>query len=101
MPQQRWLKTLAGDRGFALRSNDLLTLMTSARAGLGLAVLPCIMALHEPELVRVPTESSPPSRELWLVFHRDVGRSPAVRVVIDRITEVTTAARKAFRGEQR
>lgn len=101
VPQQRWLKTLAGDRGFALRSNDLLTLMTSARAGLGLAVLPCIMASHEPELVRVPTDSSPPSRELWLVFHRDVGRSPAVRVVIDRITEVAAAARKAFLGEQR
>jgi DNA-binding transcriptional LysR family regulator len=100
VPQQRWLKTLAGDRGFALRSNDLLTLMTSARAGLGLAVLPCIMASHEPELVRVPTEPPPPSRELWLLFHRDVGRSPAVRVVIDRITEVTTAARKAFLGEQ-
>ncbi|SEP51357.1 DNA-binding transcriptional regulator, LysR family [Rhodospirillales bacterium URHD0017] len=101
VPQQRWFKTLAGDRGFALRSNDLLTLMTSARAGLGLAVLPCIMASHEPELVRVPTEPPPPSRELWLVFHRDVGRSPAVRVVIDRITEVTTAARKAFLGGQR
>ncbi|GEP57865.1 substrate-binding domain-containing protein [Reyranella soli] len=95
-----WLKTLAGDRGFALRSNDLLTLMTSARAGLGLAVLPCIMASHEPELVRVPTEPPPPSRELWLVFHRDVGRSPAVRAVINRITEITTAARKAFLGEQ-
>jgi DNA-binding transcriptional LysR family regulator len=100
VPQQRWLKTLAGNRGFALRSNDLITLMTSARAGLGLAVLPCIMASHEPELVRVPTESAPPNRELWLLFHRDVGRSPAVRAVINRIIEITTAARKAFLGER-
>jgi DNA-binding transcriptional LysR family regulator len=73
--------------------------MTSARAGLGLAVLPCIMASHEPELVRVPTDSPAPSRELWLLFHRDIGRSPAVRAVINRITEITTAARKAFLGE--
>jgi DNA-binding transcriptional LysR family regulator len=100
VPQQRWLKALAGDRGFALRSNDLITIMTSARAGLGLAVLPCIMASHEPELVRVPIEPPPPSRELWLLFHRDVGRSPAVRAVINRITEITTAARKAFLGER-
>jgi DNA-binding transcriptional LysR family regulator len=98
VPQQRWLKALVGDRGFALRSNDLITLVTSARAGLGLAVLPCIMANQEPELVEVPTEPPPPSRELWLAFNRDVGRSPAVRAVINRITEITTAARKAFLG---
>jgi DNA-binding transcriptional LysR family regulator len=98
VPQQRWLKALAGDRPFALRSNDLTTLLTSARAGLGLAVLPCIMANHEPELVEVPTDPPPPSRELWLLFQRDVGRSPAVRAVINRITEITTAARKAFLG---
>jgi len=99
LPQQRWIKALAGERGFALRSNDITTLMTSARAGLGLAVLPCIMAQYEPELVRVPTEPPPPTRELWLLFHRDVGRSPAVRAVIDRITEIATAAKKAFLGD--
>ena len=42
-PQQRWLKMLAGERGFTLRSNDIANLLTAARAGLGLAVLPCIM----------------------------------------------------------
>jgi DNA-binding transcriptional LysR family regulator len=36
LPQQRWLKMLAGDRGLALRSNDLANLLTAARAGLGL-----------------------------------------------------------------
>jgi len=101
VPQQRWLKALAGDRGFALRSNDLTTLLTSARAGLGLAVLPRMMAAHEPELIEVPTDPPPPNRELWLVFHRDVGRSPAVRTVINRITEITAAARTAFLGERR
>ena len=55
LPQQRWLKMLAGDRGFALRSNDLGNLLTAARSGLGLAVLPCIMACGVPDLVRVPT----------------------------------------------
>ncbi len=101
VPQQRWLKALAGDRGFALRSNDLTTLLTSARAGLGLAVLPRMMAAHEPELIEVPTDPPPPDRELWLLFHRDVGRSPAVRTVINRITEITAAARTAFLGERR
>ncbi len=100
LPQQRWLKELAGNRGFVLRSNDLVSLMTAARAGLGLAVLPCVMARGEPDLVRVPTHLPPLTRDLWLVFHRDVGRAPAVRAVINRITEITASARKAFLGER-
>jgi DNA-binding transcriptional LysR family regulator len=100
LPQQRWLKMLAGDRDLALRSNDLVNLLTAARAGLGLAVLPCLMARAYPDLVSVPTRLPPLSRELWLVFHRDVGRVPAVRAVIDRITAIMTEARAACRGEQ-
>jgi DNA-binding transcriptional LysR family regulator len=99
LPQQRWLKMLADDRGFALRSNDLTNLLTAARAGLGLAVLPCIMTHNQPELVRVPTQLPPLTRELWLLFHRDVGRSPAVRAVIDQITEIMKAVRSAFLRE--
>ena len=98
LPQQRWLKQLAGDRVLALRANDIGTQLTAVRAGLGLAVLPCIMARKEPDLVSVPTRSPPPTRELWLVFHRDIGRVPAVRAVIDRITAITTEARAAFLG---
>jgi DNA-binding transcriptional LysR family regulator len=47
----------------------------------------------------VPTHLPPLTRELWLVFHRDVGRAPAVRAVINRITEIAIAARKSFLGE--
>jgi hypothetical protein len=34
------------------------------------------------------------------VFHRDVGRTPAVRAVIDRIIAITKDAKAAFLGEQ-
>jgi len=98
LPQQRWLKKLAGDRVLALRANDIGTQLTAVRAGLGLAVLPCMMARKEPDLVSVPTRLPPLTRELWLVFHRNIGRVPAVRAVIDRITAITTEARAAFLG---
>jgi DNA-binding transcriptional LysR family regulator len=100
LPQQQWLKSLIGDRLLALQANDLSTLLTAVRAGLGLAVLPCIMVRSDPEVIRVPTHLPPLSRELWLSFHRDVGRAPAVRAVINRITEITKSARAAFLGEQ-
>ena len=96
LPQQRWLKMLAGERVLALRANDLTTLLTAVRAGLGLAILPCIMARGRPDLVSVPTPLPPLTRELWLLFHRDVGRAPAVRAVIDRITTIAADAKGEF-----
>ncbi len=99
-PQQRWLKQLAGERGFTLRSNDITNLLTAARAGLGLAILPCISVRKDaPNMVSVPTQLPPLTRELWLLFHRDVGRTPAVRAVIDYITAIMTQARAAFRED--
>jgi DNA-binding transcriptional LysR family regulator len=98
LPQQRWLKELVGDRALALRANDIGTQLMAVRAGLGLAVLPCMMACKEPDLISVPTRLPPLTRELWLLFHRDIGRVPAVRSVIDRITAITTEARAEFLG---
>lgn len=49
--------------------------------------------------MRVPTQLSPLTRELWLLFHREIGRTPAVRTVIEQITAITKQAKAAFRGE--
>ena len=99
VPQQRWLKTLAGERPLALRTNDLTTLLTAVRAGGGLAALPHILAYGDAALHAVATKVPPPTRDLWLLFHRDIGRSPRVRAVIDHIVAITSEARSAFSGE--
>jgi DNA-binding transcriptional LysR family regulator len=57
------------------------------------------MVRSAPELVSVPTQLPPLVRELWLLFHRDVGRTPAVRAVIDYIITIVTQAKAAFLGE--
>jgi len=99
VPQQRWLKMIAGERQLALRTNDLTTLLTAVRAGGGLAALPHILAHGDAALKTVTTEVPPPTRDLWLLFHRDLGRSPRIRAVIDHIVAITSEARAAFRGE--
>lgn len=98
VPQQRWIAAVAGARPFALRTNDYATMLEAARAGLGLAALSHALARHYPALVQVKTPEPPPKRELWLVFHRDLGKSPAVRAVIDHIAKVTSAAFKSEPG---
>jgi DNA-binding transcriptional LysR family regulator len=94
LPQHKWLKTIAGDRGFALRANDLSALLGAVRAGLGLAVLPQALARDDKTLRQVPTSIPAPSRDLWLVFHRDVRGVPAIRAVIDHLAAILGGAHR-------
>jgi len=87
-PQQKWLRTITGARELTLRASDYTALIGAVRAGLGVAVLPQGMARHYKSLKQLPTSTPAPSREIWLVFHRDGAKAPAVRAVIDYLTEI-------------
>jgi DNA-binding transcriptional LysR family regulator len=66
------------------------TLLSSIRAGIGIAVLPCIIADAEPDLIQCLPPRQNHGRQLWLVTHERVRHSPHVRVVIDFIYERLT-----------
>ena len=87
-PQEQWLEKFAQGRPFALRANELATLFQGARAGLGLAVLPHFLGADDDRLVLMPGITCPVRRDLWLVLHPDVRRSPKVRVVADALVEI-------------
>jgi len=101
VPQQRWIAAVAGARPFALRTNDMAPMLAAVRSGLGLGVLAHATARSDPALVQVKTPEPPPKRELWLLFHRDLGKSLAVRAVIDHIVKVTSAAFNSEPGRTR
>ena len=71
-----------------------LGLLASVRSGIGLAVLPCIVADTEPELVRClpPTEMD---RGLWLLTHERLRHTPRVRAVLDFLYERLTRIAKS------
>ncbi len=71
----------------ALRSGSTSTLMEAVASGLGVGILPTRLAAQDPRLVRLDALGVRRDRSLWLVFREEVGRSPAVRVVIDALVE--------------
>lgn len=93
IPQQEWLRRYAGSRPLVLRSNDLLNLAAAARAGLGVTVLPHYLARSEPTLTLADPRAEPPDRELWLVSHADVRRSPRVRAVAELVVSIVEEER--------
>ena len=46
------------------------------------------MAYYDKSLKEVATSTLAPSRDLWLVFHRDGGKALAIRAVIDHLTAI-------------
>jgi DNA-binding transcriptional LysR family regulator len=59
------------------------TLLSSVRAGIGIAVLPCIIADADPELIRCIPPRENHGRKFWLLTHERVRHTPRVRAVID------------------
>lgn len=88
-PEYQWLESVRGSRAYALRANTLALQRDAVRMGLGLAVLPHFMAA-DARLERLPLDPGLAAREIWLVVHPDVRRSPRVRLIADLAAEVVT-----------
>ena len=91
-PQQKWIEAVAAGRDFVMLTNDLASLLSGARSGIGLAALPHVIACDYPELLLV-VEGTPATRELWLVVHPDLRRSHRVRIVMDHLVEIAAPLR--------
>lgn len=87
MPDVGWLmQSLPGARIVA-RSNSREMQAQLCALGTGLAVLPRPLGAATPGLVEVDLGSTPPSRETWLGYHRDLKRLPRLRALVDLMVE--------------
>jgi DNA-binding transcriptional LysR family regulator len=87
VPQQRWLKAIAGSRPIVLRTNDLATQRAAALDGVGVAALPRFLGDGEDGLRRLDLRVKPVTREVWLLVHHDLRRAPPVRAVMTFLAE--------------
>lgn len=116
MPQQQWLERFAAGRRFAFIANDLAALHRACVAGAGIALLPRFLVddpasdtdadanTGAPHTVAASLSAPAPlveltaaprcdvEREIWLVVHPDVRRSPRVQRVADAIADAVRAA---------
>lgn len=95
LPQAAWLARRARlDRAAAsIVVNDGEGLLQALRAGLGRALLPCLIAARLPWLQRLPIDDPPlPARELWLLTHPDLRHLARVSAVLAWIDELFAPA---------
>lgn len=89
-----WVAAIVPQSAIVYRSNSLTNQLLAAKAGIGLAVLPCYLAREEPELRRLGRPLADLTRELWIVTHRDLKDTARVRAFMDAVGE--GIARRVF-----
>lgn len=101
LAHERWLNEVAPARRVVFRSNALAALVAAMRVGVGVGLLPCFVGDADPGLTRLQSALTPSARELWLVVHGELRRSPRVRAVLDFVVEMAEAGAPAFAGVPR
>src|SRR6185369_6451913 len=84
---QAWLKTLGLEQQVAMHHATSGGLLSGIRSGFGIAVLPCVVADADADLVQCLAPRGDHGRMLWLFTHERVRHTPRVRAVIDFLYE--------------
>lgn len=87
MPDAQWLRRAFPRGRIAFRSNSRHVQAAACADGVGLAVLPCLLGDAHPGLRRVERPSTPPGRDVWLGYHRDLRRLPRLRALLELLVE--------------
>jgi DNA-binding transcriptional LysR family regulator len=94
-----WLATVAPPSRIAYRTKSLVNQLNAAKAGMGLAALPCYLGDPETKLVRaLPDPIAELAGELWIVTHIDLRRTARVQAFFELVGAGLPAQRALFEG---
>jgi DNA-binding transcriptional LysR family regulator len=96
----RWIRRKVPGEAIACRANSLLALLAAARAGLGIAALPCYMADRDTQLRRVFGPEEEMASALWVLMHRDLRRVARVRAFLSAIADGLAELRPLLEGRE-
>jgi DNA-binding transcriptional LysR family regulator len=87
MPDAVWLKRILPNAAVAFRSNNREVQAMLCARGAGLAVLPRPLGDNTPGLIAMDIDETPPVRDTFVGYHRDLRRLRRMRELLDLIIE--------------
>ena len=93
-----WVVSHFPDARVALRADDITSIRTAVKEGLGLARMPCWVADTEPDLLRLNLDVEPSEWGLWVLIHADLRTTARVRVCRDFLIEALSTHRDLIEG---
>ncbi len=93
-----WLRKAVPDADYRFRANNLMALLGAAKAGMGLAVLPCFLGDDEDGLERLQTLPEDAGSALWMLTHADLRNTARVRAFMECLGASIRAERRVLEG---
>lgn len=85
IPDAQWLRRLLPRAHVGFASNSREAQATQCSAGAGVAVLPCLLGDRMLQLRRIDLGETPPGREVFVGYHRDLRHLARLRAFIDHV----------------
>jgi DNA-binding transcriptional LysR family regulator len=96
----RFVRAHAKNAFVAFRGDSMVVQASAARAGFGIAALPCLMGDPDAGLVRVLPPHPEMAVDVWLLMHEDLRSSARVRATADLLHESLLTHRGLFEGRE-
>jgi DNA-binding transcriptional LysR family regulator len=86
--ENEWLAARLHGARVVMRADSVSSIFSAAVSGVGIALLPRVVADTEPRLERLRTRDAPEPRIVWQAVHRDLARAARVRAVCSFLADV-------------
>lgn len=97
----RWLKAEFAQAEVAMRADSFFAAAQLARAGVGLAALPCYLGDGFPDLIRLKGPVSGMETALWILTHEDLKPVARIRTFTDFIADAFKERRGLLEGSNK
>jgi DNA-binding transcriptional LysR family regulator len=94
----KWLAQNVAPERVVYKLNTVLGLAEAVAAGIGLAILPCLIAAKMPGLVRLAPPDPELETGLWLLTHADLRQTARVRAFMDFAGNEIAKRRQTLEG---
>lgn len=99
VPYPQWVKESNFPSSTIFHQTDnILVQLETARAGMGLTMLPCFMADPIPDLHRLALSGASSCGDIWILTHKDLRATARVRTFIDFMLEAFERHRDLLEG---
>lgn len=79
--QLSYVKEVADSISPVFRSNSVVSQYSAIKSGIGIGILPCFLAVQDPNLIKVCADEVIITREFYLITHPESKRLPRVSLV--------------------
>lgn len=87
LPDVAWVRRMLPNARVAFSSNNRGAQARICAEGVGFAVLPCLLGDATAGLRRIDLGETPPGRDVWFGYHRDLRRVARLRALLDATIE--------------